>query len=99
MNIQMSLITVLAFLLIWWLIGKFPDAFINLFSHTVRKIHMNDVDSLHVFSSEITRGDEAEFINEGLPGKREVIRAFRFMLTLVFLAVIIILLYFNYGSL
>ena len=99
MNIQISLIAVLTFLLSWWHIGKFPDAFIKLFLHSVRKIHMNDVDIWHVFSSETTRGDEAEYINETLPGKKEVIRAFRFMLTLVFLAVIIILLCFNHRSL
>lgn len=99
MNIQISLIAVLVFLLGWWLIGKFPDAFIKLFLHKVRKTYMDDVDTLHVFSSETTRGDEAEFVNETLPGKKEVIRAFRFILTLIFLAVIIILLYSNYMGL
>ncbi|MFC1533248.1 hypothetical protein ACFLZG_00160 [Thermodesulfobacteriota bacterium] len=92
MNITISIIIVLAFFSLWWLIGKFPDVCIKIFPY-MRKQYLNE-DKLHVFSAETSSGDEAEFTNEGLPDKNKAIKFFRIILFLIFLAVIFCLLFY-----
>ena len=93
MNIIILIISIIAFISLWWLIGKFPNAFIKLFPHMTRR-YLNE-DTLHIFSAETSSGDEAEFINEGLIDKNKAIKFFRIILSLIFLIFIICFLLYH----
>ena len=92
MNVIITVIIALAFFSLWWLIEKFPNACIKIFPYMKRRYL--DEDTLHVFSAETSSGDEAEFIDEGLPEKNRIIRFFRIILSLVVFTVILYLLFF-----
>ena len=88
MNITISIITVMAFISLWWLIGKFPDVFIKIFPYM--RQNLNEGKS-NVFSAETSNGDEAEFTNEDLFDKNKAIKFFRILLSLILLILIICL--------
>ena len=93
MNIIISMIIILAFISLWLLIGKFPDAFIKIFPF-MRKLLLHE-NVLHVFSAETSRGDEAEFTNDELPDKNKVVNIFRIILSLIFFIFIVCLLLYH----
>lgn len=90
MNITIIVTIILAFIVLWWLIGKFPDAFVKTFPF-IKNEYLNKK-LLHVFSAETSNGDEAEFINESLIDKDKAIKIFRIILSLIFFILIIWLL-------
>ena len=93
MNVIIPVILILIFIFLWWFIGKYPDVFVRIFPY-MRERYLN-VERLKVFSAETSNGDEAEFINENLPEKNKVIRFFRIVLSTMFFAIMIYLLFYH----
>ena len=78
---------VLAFILVWWFIGRYPELLIRcvnffpLFKKGVEERMKNYVEyQLHVYSAETANGQEAEYLDETLPKKNKIVRLFRVIL-------------------
>jgi hypothetical protein len=61
------------FIVLWRLIGKYPESIVRMFPFIGQRVVEN---ILHVFSAETSLGKESEFINERLPEKDKVIKFF-----------------------
>ncbi len=88
---SLIILSMLAFVFLWWLIGKYPylpAKILNRLRHHVDTINYDLINVLPVYSAETLAGKEAEFVDHKPYDKRKMVHFIRVILVICFLIIV-----------